>query len=163
MTFTYEALDRAGNVVRDTIDARSLSDAREALRGRGLFVNTCDAETPHSARAQQQRRGGYSSRPPGRGRRLKYLAMFSRQLHVLVATGIPLTQSLDALERQIKPGAWHDVVASLRAAVEAGTPLAEAMARHPGYFDTAVCSMVEAGETSGSFAAMLERKAALAK
>ena len=65
MTFTYEALDRAGNVVRDTIDARSLSDAREALRGRGLFVNTCDAETPHSARARTARAERYTTNTRG--------------------------------------------------------------------------------------------------
>lgn len=159
MTYTYEALDRAGALVRDSIDARTLTDALEALRAKGLFVNTCtDAQ---AASPTKQRRGG--PKTVGRGKRLKYLAMFSRQLHVLVATGIPLTQSLEALERQIKPGPWHDVVTALRAAVEQGTPLSEVMSRYPGYFDTVVVSMVEAGETSGNFAAMLDRMAAMAK
>jgi type IV pilus assembly protein PilC len=158
VTFTYEALDRSGSLVRDSIDARTLNDALEALRAKGLFVNTCtdiQAATPAT-----KRRG---PRTVGRGKRLKYLAMFARQLHVLVATGIPLTQALEALERQVPPGPWHDVVASLRAAVEQGTPLSEAMSKHPGYFDTVVVSMVEAGETSGNFAAMLDRMAGMTK
>ncbi len=156
MKFSYQALNAAGKVVADIIETKDASEAIEQLRRRGMFVT----EIAEASRAP----GGTKVRGRiSRGKRLKCLAMFSRQLQVLVSTGIPLTQSLEALERQVPPGPWHDVLADIRARVEQGTPLSEAMACHPGYFDTIVRSMVEAGETGGNFAAMLDRMAALTK
>lgn len=158
MKFNYQALNAAGKVVSDVIETADAGEAIEILRRRGMFVT----EIAEASRAQGG--GGGKGRPRiGRGKRLKCLAMFARQLHVLVATGIPLTQSLEALERQVPPGPWHDVLADVRARVEQGTPLSEAMACHPGYFDTIVRSMVEAGETGGNFADMLDRMAQLTK
>jgi type II secretory pathway component PulF len=159
MKLAYDAIDKAGKVVRDVIDASDTSEAIETLRRQGLFVT----EIREASAAGNSAVGSTGKPAIGRGKRLKYLAMFSRQLHVLVGTGIPLTQSLEALERQIKPGAWKNVLADLHRRVEEGAPLSEAMARHPGYFDPIVRSMVEAGETGGNLTAMLDRMASLTK
>jgi type II secretory pathway component PulF len=156
MKLAYEGIDRNGKVVHDVTDAKDAADAIENLRRNGLFVT----EITEAAR------GGGAAKVRGkigRGKRLKYLAMFSRQLHVLVSCGIPLSQALEALERQVKPGPWKDVLADLHRLVEEGTPLSEGMARHQAYFDPIVRSMVEAGETGGNFSAMLDRMATLAK
>lgn len=157
MKLAYEAIDKSGKIVRDTIDARDGADAIEGLRRQGLFVTEI-TEASRVAGKKVKVRGRI-----GRGKRLKCLAMFSRQLHVLVACGIPLTQALEALERQVKPGPWKDVLGQLHASVEEGVPLSEAMALHPVYFDPIVRSMMEAGETGGNFSAMLDRMAVLVK
>src|SRR5258708_3758986 len=124
MKLSYEAIDKSGKVLRNVVDARDRADAIEILRRQGLFVT----EVYESARTGNA--SGSSLRRVSRGKRLKCLAMFARQLHVLVATGIPLTQSLETLERQIKPGQWKSVMADIHARVEQGTPLSEAMALH---------------------------------
>ena len=157
MKLAYEAIDKSGKIVRDTLDAKDSAEAIESLRRQGLFVT--EILESQAARAGT----GNSARGVGRGKRLKCLAMFSRQLHVLVHCGIPLTQALEALERQVKPGPWRDVLAEIHKSVEEGSPLSEAMARHPVYFDPIVRSMIEAGETGGNFAAMLDRMATLVK
>src|SRR4051812_23173519 len=157
MKLSYEAIDKSGKVARNVIEARDRSDAIEQLRRQGLFVTDIyEASQPRGA-------AGSGARRVGRGKRLKCLAMFARQLHVLVATGIPLTQALEALERQVKPGQWKSVMADVHSRVEQGTPLSEAMAQHPVYFDPIVRSMVEAGETGGNLTAMLDRMAGLVK
>src|SRR5947209_1724823 len=156
MKLSYEAIDKAGKTIRNVVEARDRSDAIEQLRRQGLFVT----DIYESARERTVKSG---VRSVGRGKRLKCLAMFARQLHVLVATGIPLTQALEALERQIKPGQWKTVMADVHARVEQGSPLSEAMAQHPVYFDPIVRSMVEAGETGGNLIAMLDRMAGLVK
>jgi type II secretory pathway component PulF len=163
MKLAYEALNKSGKVVRDVVDAADRSEAIETLRRQGFFVTEI-----REAGAGGWGSGGGGGGPRtkakiGRGKRLKCLAMFARQLHVLVATGIPLTQSLEALERQVKPGPWKDVLADLFHRVEEGAPLSEAMAKHPAYFDAIVRSMVEAGETGGNLVAMLDRMASLTK
>jgi type II secretory pathway component PulF len=157
MKLGYEAIDKNGQVVHGAAEAKDAADAIENLRRQGMFVTRID-EAPHGNLDKARVRGRI-----GRGKRLKYLAMFSRQLHVLVACGIPLTQALEALERQVKPGPWKEVLGDLHKRVEEGSPLSESMARHPGYFDSIVRSMIEAGETGGNFAAMLDRMAALVK
>src|SRR5207302_1251969 len=145
-------IDKAGKVVRDVTEASDTSEAIEALRRQGLFVT----EIREGSASAGGSGGGGSARGKARlsrGKRLKYLAMFSRQLHVLVGTGIPLTQSLEALERQVKPGPWKNVLADICRRVEEGSPLSEAMGHYPAYFDPIVRSMVEAGETGGNLTA----------
>lgn len=158
MKFAYHAIDKSGRAVEDVVDAANGEDASEILRRRGLFVTEI-VQGSRRAAAVQKHRGA----KPGRGRRLKYVAMFSRQLHVLVATGIPLTQALEALERQVKQGAWKQVLTDVRGRVEQGTPLSEAMSGHPEYFDPICRSMIEAGETGGNLVAMLDRLAVLVR
>src|SRR5437764_11184642 len=151
MKIAYQAVDKSGKLVRGQAEANDKAEAMETLRRQGLFVTEI-----HEASAVSAASGKGRARI-GRGKRLKCLAMFSRQLHVLVGTGIPLTQSLEALERQVKPGPWKAVLVDVCRRVEEGSPLSEAMGRHPGYFDTICRSMVESGETGGNLTAMLDR------
>ncbi len=99
----------------------------------------------------------------GKGRRLKNLSMFTRQLSVLVSSGTPLVEALGALERQAKDPGWHDVVCALRARVEEGATLSDAMERRPDIFDAVCRSLIAAGEGGGSFDEMLDRLATLTR
>jgi type II secretory pathway component PulF len=107
------------------------------------------AAADQTAPAQLRSRGG--------NRRLKSLALLSRQLAVLVRTGTPLADALNAIERQIAPGPWKAVVADLHRQVEQGSSLSEAMARHPTWFDPVCLSLVTVGESSGNLDELLER------
>src|SRR4051794_16293985 len=130
MKFRYNAYDKSGQSVTDTIDANDVADGFEVLRRRGLFVTELKAaDDPSVLKGSRHRR--VSS-----GKRLKHLAMFSRQLQVLVSTGTPLVQALHALERQAHDPGWLNVVIGLRSKVEEGSPLSQAMAAFPEYFDT---------------------------
>ena len=93
----------------------------------------------------------------GGSKRLKNVTLFSRQLAMLVRTGTPLADALGAMERQLPAGPWRSVVEDLHRDVEAGSTLAGAMERHPGYFDSVCRSLIVAGESSGRLDAMLER------
>ena len=112
MKFIYKAYDKTGQNVADVIDAPELTDAFEQLRRKGLFVTEVKpADDSVAAKTKRRRR-------VGGGRRLKNLAMFSRQLQVLVSTGTPIVQALMALERQAQEPNWHAVVTGLRTKVE---------------------------------------------
>lgn len=95
--------------------------------------------------------------PRGRGRRLKNLTLFSRQLAVLVRTGTPLAQSLDAIRRQVAPGPWRDVLNDLSRQIEGGSSLSEAMKQYPLCFDAVCQSLIAAGEAAGQLDPMLNR------
>lgn len=157
MKLRYKGFDLAGQAVESTVEAASLAEAQEALRRQGTFV------TEMSEAGSSGGGVGGRTRKLRAGARLKNLAMFTRQLQVLVSTGTPLAQALGALERQSTHATWQAIVADLRGRVEAGSSLSGAMAEHPLYFDSVSRSLVAAGESSGNLAVMLDRLAVLAR
>ena len=160
MKLAFQAFDKAGRSVQDTIEAATREEATETLRRQGFFVTSVtDAETIDD---DEQ----VASRPSFnlmRGARLKHLAMFTRQLYVLLCTGTPMVEALGALERQAKDGTWKAVVGGLRHRVEQGQSLSEAMAEYPRYFDAVYRSLIMAGEQGGKFEPILERLSQLTK
>src|SRR5687767_8228162 len=113
MKFAYQAVDAGGKVVNDTIEATDQSEAMDALRRQGLYVSELTA----SSNALSYARPRGKRRRLSTGRRLKNMAIFTRQLSVLVASGTPLVQALGALERQTRDAAWRDIVAAVRVRV----------------------------------------------
>lgn len=142
----------------DTIEAASIAEATDQLRGKQLYVADI-APTEGGPATTKVLRGGLG----GRTKRLKSLGMFTRQLYMLVQSGTPLANALGALERQTTNGAWRDVIADLRRHLENGASLSQAMELHPECFDSIYHGMVVAGESSGNLATMLERLAELAQ
>ena len=115
MKFIYSAFDKTGKTVASSIEAPTEAEAREALRKQELFVSDFRAAGVSSASG--------AIKSIRYGVRLKHLATLSRQLHVLVSSGTPLTQALSAVERQCEDKRWKPVLESLRKRVEEGAQL----------------------------------------
>jgi len=158
MKIAYQAYDRSGGEVTGTLDAADAADAREVLSRRGLYVT----ELSDDAKESNERRSLAVAQASGRGG-LKALAIFTRQFYVLVSSGTQAVPALTALERQMKDVQWRQVIGSIRARVEQGSSLSEAMEAFPGYFDSVYRSMISAGESSGCLAEMFGRLADLAQ
>jgi type IV pilus assembly protein PilC len=159
MKFSYKACDANGTLRVGTVDAIEQVEAMEALRRQGLFVSHIqearDRESHNAHRVKGKRMG--------RGRLLKNLAMFMRQLYVLNSSGTPLTEALHSLQRQSKDLTWKAVVSDLHRRVEQGEPLSAAMLEHPRCFDPICRSLIAAGESSGNLSVMLDRIATLVR
>ena len=84
---------------------------------------------------------------------------FTVQLATLSSAGIPIVRALTILEGQSRPGVFKDVLGALIEDVSAGTPLSDAMGKHPGAFDELYSAMVRAGEAGGVLDQVLERLA----
>lgn len=91
--------------------------------------------------------------------RLKDLAIYSRQLSVLIDAELPLIQSLNILAEQTKNKYFKRVIKDVRADVEAGSTLNQAKRKFPKVFDDLYCNLVASGEQSGSLDVMLRRLA----
>lgn len=158
MKLSYEACDKMGRRTKGVIEAQDAQQAIENLRHCGLFVSHVEKASPGATEAGPRRgRGGLS------GSRLKNLAMFTRQLHVLVTTGAPLLQSLQALEKQASDAGWREVIGRVRQAVSQGSSLSQAMEQEPGCFDPIYRNLIASGESGGNFPAMLGRLADLVR
>jgi len=89
--------------------------------------------------------------------RLKELAVYSRQLSVLIDAELPLIQSLGILEEQQKNTYFKNVIKTIKDDVEAGSTLNQAKRKHPKAFDDLYCNLIASGEQSGSLDIMLRR------
>ena len=89
----------------------------------------------------------------------KALTQFTTQLSTLQDAGLPIVRSLKILEGQMERGPFKAVVGNVTEEVEAGSPLSEAMGRHPTVFDGLYTNMVKAGEAGGVLDVILSRLA----
>jgi len=89
--------------------------------------------------------------------RLKELAVYSRQLSVLIDSELPLIQSLDILAEQTKNNYLKEVITKVREDVEAGSTLNQAKKKFPKVFDNLYCNLVSSAEQSGSLDLMMRR------
>ncbi len=89
------------------------------------------------------------------------LAIFTRQFATMINAGLPLVQCLDILSKQTEKEAFRTIIAQTMREVEAGTTLAEAMAKKENQkvFDELFVNMVEAGEAGGILDEILQRLA----
>ena len=89
--------------------------------------------------------------------KLKELAVYSRQLSVLIDAELPLIQGLTILAEQTKNKYFKQVIKDVRGDVEAGSTLNQAKKKFPRVFDDLYCNLVASGEQSGSLDIMLRR------
>ncbi len=155
-TFAYEAMNQAGQEVKDEVEAASTEDALAKIRTLGYFptrIREKGAKAKAGA-AQKKKAGG------GTGRiNTKTLTQFTRQLSTLQDAGLPILRSLNILEDQQKPGNLKKILRTVADDIEGGTTLSEAFAKHPKAFDRLYVNMVAAGETGGVLDVILQRLA----
>ena len=150
-TFGYSGRSRAGRSVRGERIAATSEAAAAALRREGVHV-TRIAPVEGSTR-----RGGKSRR--GKSVPARSLAVFTRQLSVMIDAGMPLVECLDTLGKHEAHPPFREAVLRTRRAVEGGSSLAEAMREHPRIFDPLYTNMIAAGEAGGILDTILKRLA----
>jgi type IV pilus assembly protein PilC len=148
--FSYSAINAQGLELSGELHAPDLSGAREQLRIRGLLPSRLD-ELPSAG--EEGVRNFFKAVKP------KTLQVFSRQFATMVEAGLNIVAALVILEEQTDDKYFAQVVRELRADVEGGLLLSQAMARHPKIFDRLFISMVEAGEAAGILDEVLDRVA----
>jgi type IV pilus assembly protein PilC len=148
-TFSFRAMDAAGAATSGELEAESKSQVAEALRQRGLIVlDVTEKASPVNIEDFFKRWQKVDMRE---------LSVFSRQFATLVASGMPMLRTLRTLEEQTKDEMIKEATAGLRADVEAGSSLEQAMERHPKVFDRLFRAMVRSGEQSGRLDEALDR------
>ncbi len=151
--YSFEALQADGQTRKGVIEADTARLARALLRGQALVPLAVE---PVTGRADS-----LLSRPIAGGRAFggTQLAIFTRQLAGLVGSGLPLERALSALADEAEDDKQRNLIAGLRAEVNAGAPLARAMAQQPREFSPVYTAVIAAGEQGGHLGAVLERLA----
>lgn len=144
-TYVYKGLDKKGNKIQGELDGNSPALIKAQLLKQGI-------------RAQNVRKkpkpmfggGGKAIKPAD-------VAVFSRQLATMMKAGVPLVQAFDIVADGLENPRMRTLVLEIREDVAAGGGFANALTKHPKYFDDLFCNLVDAGEQSGSLETMLDR------
>lgn len=148
--YLYQALSRDGKRISGTLDATSIKQAHDQLAAKGLYpirvVLAAEGQAP-----------GFSfktlfERPIS----LKDKLFFTKQLQVLLHSGVPLLDGLDLLSQQTE-GRLKTIVIALRDGIKEGKSLADGLSLYPKTFETIYVQLVRAGEASGQLDFVLER------
>jgi len=148
--YAYTAISIDGLESAGEIHAPDLESAREQLRIRGLLAHTL-RELPSAG--EDGLRTAFKKIKP------RSMQVFSRQFATMIEAGLNIVAALVILEEQTDDVYLAEIIGELRADVEGGLLLSQAMARHPKVFNELYVSMVQAGEASGLLDNVLDRVA----
>ena len=141
--FEWEGKDRNGKTVRGELRASGEHQVQATLRRQGVLVTKV---------RKRRMRSGKKIAP-------KDIAIFTRQLATMMKAGVPLLQSFDIVGRGSTNPSVAKLLNDIRTDVESGSSLSSAFRKHPLYFNTLYCNLVEAGETAGILEDLLDRLA----
>ena len=141
--FEWEGKDRNGKTVRGELRASGEHQLQATLRRQGVLVTKV---------RKRRMRSGKKIAP-------KDIAIFTRQLATMMKAGVPLLQSFDIVGRGSTNPSVAKLLNDIRTDVESGSSLSSAFRKHPLYFNTLYCNLVEAGETAGILEDLLDRLA----
>ncbi|HVT36768.1 MAG TPA: type II secretion system inner membrane protein GspF, partial [Nevskiaceae bacterium] len=153
--FEYAALDASGKQQKGLIEGDTPRHARQLLRDRGLapLAITEVAEAKAAKGTVGRMFGG------GSGISTTELSLFTRQLAILVRSGLPLDEALTAVAEQSESRKVKRITLGVRAGVVEGQTLADSLNQFPNAFPPLFRATVEAGEQSGKLDNILERLA----
>ena len=157
--FSYEAINTEGQSRKGVLDAESARAARHMLRSQQLVP--LSVELVNRKSGESSTGFGLSSTLAWRNRVFSAAALmiWTRQLASLVSAGLPLERALTALIDEASTPGERDLVAALRAEVNAGVTLGKALANHPGEFSDLYIAVITSGEQTGRLGQVLERLA----
>jgi len=153
MKFSYEAYTKSGAPKSGTIDAKNQSEAEDKLRKKDLLVTRISTVGTATSKSNSK-----SSKKKGNSKvSVKVVSEFARELSILVSTGTPLVDAIHSLEMQAKAENWQTILQQLRARLEEGDSLSDAMQAQHEIFGPVFCSLAAAGESGGNLDVMLNR------
>ena len=145
--FEYKGKTLAGAVVQGSMKANTRADLERVLRQNRILVSSITKKAPEI------------NIKFGTGVTRLDISRFTRQFATMIGAGLPMVQCLDILGSQTENKEFAKIVMSVKEAVQGGTTLSDALARHPKVFDHLYTNMVEAGEVGGALDTILIRLA----
>ncbi len=142
--FVWEGTDKRGVKMKGEQEARNANMLRAELRKQGI--------NPTAVKPKPKPFFGAAGKPI----KPKDIAFFSRQMATMMKSGVPIVTALDIIGSGHKNPRMAKLVGQIRADLEGGSSLYEAISRHPVQFDELYRNLVRAGEGAGVLETVLE-------
>ena len=145
-TFSWEGKNKDGKTIKGEIHAVSLDLVKAELRKQGIIPKKV-----------KKKSGGLFGGSKGKPITPADISVFSRQMATMMKAGVPLVQSFEITADGHSNKNMSELIYMVKADVEAGNSFADAISKHPLYFDDLFCNLVAAGEQSGALETLLEK------
>jgi len=140
-TFAYKVRDRSGKIFTGNMEGENRNSVVSRLREMDYFITSVNEKRGNILLSRQINLF--------KSIKLRDLTIFYRQFATMVNAGLTLVNSLDILTEQVENKALANNIKLVKSDVEAGSTLADAMAKYPQVFSELYISMVRAGEIGG--------------
>lgn len=150
--YTYQAINERGAIITGDIEAESPDRAASILAEKG-YIPSKIKEKNSGVRSEQWLRIRQKMSPV----KISDLIIFTKQFRALFKAGVPIVRAFQVLETQTQNDTLKKAIASMSQGIKQGSTLAAAMEKHDTIFSPLYCSMISAGEMSGSVPETLER------
>ncbi|MDN5849184.1 MAG: type II secretion system F family protein, partial [Nitrococcus sp.] len=147
-SFIWEGVDRNGRKINGNSQAENVTKLRANLRQQGIAAQKVRRKSTLLSLGQGPRKKKISAGD---------IAVLTRQLSTMLNSGVPLVQAFDIIGRGHENPSMQKLVLGIKETIEAGISLAEALRKHPAYFDELVCNLVAAGEHAGVLDTLLDK------
>ncbi len=144
-TFAWEGKDKKGNKVKGETVATNAMLVKADLRRQGVTPGKIRKKSELFSSAKKK-----SIKPVD-------IAVFSRQLATMISSGVPIVQAFDIIGKGHDNPSMQELVMTIKGDVEQGNTLAEALSKHPRYFDDLFVNLISAGEQSGALESLLDK------
>lgn len=149
-TYGYEAIDRSGKEVKGSVEAGNIEQAKAEMRKQGLMVIKLQEQSLLTKDIEFDLGGKPTARD---------LGVFCRQFVSMTKAGVTILEALKMLCEQTENKKLQKALQQVRAEVEKGESLANAMSSFPKIFPSIMINMIAAGEASGNLEVAFERVA----
>ena len=153
--YAYKGIDARGKAVKGIRDADSAKALRTVLKRDGILATEILEQSEAAKKAAREIDFGRLFRRVSP----MDVAVATRQLSVLLRSGVPLVEALSALIEQLDQPELKTAFTDTRNQVNEGSNLADALKAHPKIFPSLYVNMVAAGEASGTLEEVLGRLA----
>lgn len=143
-TFQYKAINQQGKKITGEISAIDVTLAKAELRRQGIITSSIKKKMPSIFSRKK------AVTPID-------ISTIARQMATMMSAGVPLVQSFDIVAKATDNESVRELVLGIKAEIEGGHSLSEALRAYPLYFDDLFCNLIAAGEASGSLETMLDR------
>jgi type IV pilus assembly protein PilC len=152
-TFVYKVRDRTGKAFTGNMEGENREVVASRLQEMDYFITSVSEKKKNILFSNQT--------TLFQNIKLRDLTIFYRQFATMVNAGLTLVNSLDILTEQVENKVLSNIIKIVKADIEAGFTLSNAMAKHPQVFSELYISMIRAGEVGGVLDEILKKIADL--
>lgn len=145
--FVWEGTDKKGAKKKGESSGLNATMVKADLRRQGI----------NPLKVRKKQKAIFGDGPKGKKIIPKDIAIFSRQLAVMMSSGVPIVQSFEIMAKGAENPRLRDLIMTVKNDIEGGSTIADAFRKHPAYFDDLTCNLIHAGEQAGILESLLDK------
>jgi len=146
MIYSYTAKNKDGELIKGDLEEANEANAVKLLRSKGLIILNIAPKKLSSFFGSFGQKVGAKDK-----------IIFFQELSMMLKSGLPLVEALEALQEQSSNPRLSKISSELSVAIKSGKNLSEAMRKYPDVFPEVYLSIISSGEKSGKLDEVMTR------